>query len=217
MSIRLFSSIFLIALAVASCQDPKEEVISLDEIMPKSERYDGSDSTRNKGEGNDSIQTALNDFASGGLKFDALSFITDRIFPERFGPKSVDKFQLTRGDETIQYYRLLFSDSVKTKNAFFNWIDCFGENCNPHFVGESTNFQKNAFTILVNDTSLFFIESTAKIDMEEWFSLLEKKEYTPTWNYVIEQLPRGKAKWFQFVEEKKVKLTSTRKEYENSK
>ena len=198
MSIRLFSSIFLITLAVASCQDPKEEVISLDEIMPKSERYDGSDSTRNKGEGKDSIQTALNDFASGGLKFDALS-------------------KLIRGDEIIQYYRLLFSDSVKTKNAFFNWIDCFGENCSPHFVGESTNFQKNALTILVNDTSLFFIESTAKIDMEEWFSLLEKKEYTPTWSYVIEQLPRGKAKWFQFVEEKKVKLTSTRKEYENSK
>ena len=207
----LFFSLCLMALTFVSCQDPKEEVISLDEIMPKSERYDGSDSTKNEIDSGDSIKISLYDFTSNGLKIEGLSYITGRVFPERFGPEAVDKYALTRGEETIYFYRLVFSDSVKTKNAFFNWIDCFGEGCTPHFIGESANFQKNSFLISVNDTSMFFIESTAKIDTKEWFAFLEKKEYEPTWNYVIEQTPRGKAKWYHFEEEKKVKLESTRK------
>lgn len=194
-----------------ACKDPKEEVISLDEIIPKSERYDDSDSTKNDANQIDSIQFALNTFNSKGMEFEGLSYITERIFPERFGPKTVEKYTLTKADESTNFYRLVFSDSVKTKNAFFNWIDCFGEGCNPHFVGEERNFQKNSFMISLNDTCLFFIESTAKMDTKLWFDFLEKQEYKPDWKYVIEQGTRGKAKWFRFEEEKKVKLESTRK------
>lgn len=89
-------------------------------------------------------------------------------------------------------------------NAFYNWIDCFGEKCKSLFIGEEKNLQSSATMILVSDSTLIYIESD-KIDFDLWYDFHKEKGYENDFNLTIEQRPRGRAKWFTFVDETKTK------------
>src|SRR5690606_36530854 len=104
---------------------------------------------------------------------------------------------------TFLFIEWKFKDSTKVMNAFFNWMDCFGENCKSIFIGEERLFQANPIQILVNDSTLVFIEGIASFDFKTWETYFENRDYPLDWNYVIEQRKRGRARWFTYVEEKK--------------
>ncbi len=188
----------------SSCGDKENEVIDLNDIIEGSERYnEDSLNVDHKTKEDDTLAIYLKDFKSHGIDVNELTVIEEKYFPDRLGPIHTLKFELQCEENTFRFVQWTFDDSTKVINAFYNWMDCFGEKCKSIFIGEERVFQTNPFHLLVNDSSLIFIEGIESFDFKEWESYFEKKGYGLDWNYVIEQRKRGRAHWFNYIEEKK--------------
>jgi len=187
-----------------SCGDKEIEVINLNDIIEGSDRYkEDSLQVENNTNELDTLSVFLNDFKSHGISLNDVGIVDDKYFPDRFGPIETMKFELNRDENTFRYIQWKFTDSTKVMNAFFNWMDCYGDKCKSIFIGEERIFQTNPFHLLVNDSVLIFIEGTESFDFKEWENYFEQKGFPLDWNYVIEQRKRGKAHWFSYIEKKK--------------
>ena len=168
------------------------------DILPSSDKnYD--DIVNDSIDDHSSVQ-----FESIGYKASVLDKFERRLFPDRFGPDTSCVYRLTNEKDTIYYHKWLYEDSVKVMNAFYNWIDCFGENCKSMFLGDERNFQKEAMMILVSDTTLLFIEG-GNLNFKSWYTYHNNLGYDQDYNYTIEQRHRGRARWFTFEDKKKIK------------
>jgi hypothetical protein len=90
----------------------------------------------------------------------------------------------------------VFKDTIRTKNALYNWLDCFGPSCKSIKVSEKKNFQRDYMLMLVNDTSITYVSSPVKIDFKSWLTYFEKLEIE-NWRLMLEQNAGGKATWSQ--------------------
>jgi len=202
--VRQFFFIVSAILILTSCGGGKEEVVDLDDIIAGSDRYsEDSLNVKNEIDPKDTLALKLREFNDNGVEVKEIIALTDNYFPDRFGPITSEKYELQSEGNTFRFVQWIFEDSTKTMNAFFNWMDCFGEKCKSIFIGEERVFQSNPFQILVNDSTLIFIEGIESFDFKIWETYFEKQAYPLDWNYVIEQRKRGKAHWFTYIEEKK--------------
>ena len=197
-------SILSLVILFSSCGDKEKEVIDLGDIIEGSERYnEDSLNVKNDIDPEDTLAIKLKQFNDYGLVLSQIDVIEDNYFPDRFGPVNVEKYDLQSEGNSFRFIEWKYKDSIKVMNAFFNWMDCFGDNCKSIFIGEARVFQSNPFQLLVNDSSLIFIEGLESFDFKMWESYFEKQGYPLDWNYTIEQRKRGKAHWFTYIEEKK--------------
>lgn len=189
----------------AACGEKKKEVLrDMKDLTPRSER----DYTQQKNEKVDTIDFGFNSGVANelGLNVSGIKFNKALMFPDRFLPKSTKKLILMQEVDSILFCQWSFKDSTQTKNAFYNWVDCFGEKCKSIKFGETINFQKDNFVILVNDTSLTYISSVKKIQQDDWLRFFEKTVAIKNWKTVIYQSSRSKATWFKVVDGKKEPL-----------
>jgi hypothetical protein len=189
----------------AACGEKKKEVLrDMKELTPKSER----DYTQQKIEKVDTIYFGFNSFIANelGLNVSGIKFNEAAMFPDRFEPKSTKKLILMQEADSTLFCQWSFKDSTQVKNAFYNWLDCFGEKCKSIKFGETINFQKDNFVILVNDSCLTYITSIKKIQQDFWLQFFDKTEATKNWKIVIYQSSRSKATWFKVVDGKKETL-----------
>ena len=128
------------------------------------------------------------------------------LFPDRVGPKNVEKYRLSLGDEEIIFVKWRFADSLRVSNALFNWSDCFGAKCTSIRIGEEKNLQRNAFQILANDTVLIYLESATQLDSRKWDNYFDQHGYDLDWNYRLEQARSGRVRWFNYLDEKKTPI-----------
>lgn len=187
--------VFLSAWLVSSCQDPKEELIDLNEIIPQSENY-------KEGDQNKIDSAEVNDFGFNlklarelGLDVMELDSFPEPMFPDRFVPRSIQKLKLQFKEDGMFYGQWIYKDSIKTMNALFNWLDCFGPKCKSLKYLQSANFQKEELLIFLNDTSITYISSPLKLDKSLWQQYLEKDRKIEAWDLVIAQRKGGKASW----------------------
>ena len=181
-----------------ACEDPIEEVINLNDIIEESDNYkEGEVAEELSVELDSSLQLVI-PFNKDGFEFIGAKQIDKILFPDRFGPIANNKIELISSSDTINYLHWSYSDSSKTMNAFYNWIDNFGEKGKSFFVGENTNFQKRPFILFVGDTSITFIESNLNLGFSEWENFQSIDDRTKDWNYVLEQRRRSKARWYVY-------------------
>lgn len=196
--------ILTLLLLLSSCGEKEEEVIDLEDIIEGSDRYsEDSLDVNNETDPKDTLTIKLKDFKENGIEATEIAAISDNFFPDRFGPLSSEKYELQLEGNKFQFIAWKFEDSTKVMNAFFNWMDCFGDKCKSIFIGEERVFQAEPFQLLVNDSVLVFIEGVESFDFKTWESYFKNKDFPLDWNYIIEQRKRGKAHWFTYVEEKK--------------
>lgn len=195
----------LIGLFFVACgQKEKETILDMKDISPQAE----GDYTQNK---KDTIKTVDYGFNTKiadeiGVQVMEMDLLEESMFPDRFEPTAVKKLMLQLKEDQILYCQWTYKDSIKTMNAFYNWIDCFGEKCKSIKFGQSVNFQKDNFILFVNDTSLTYISSQIKLKSEDWLRYFELKNELVDWRILIHQGTRAKANWFKVVEGKKEAL-----------
>lgn len=191
-------SIISIVLTFFACTKQKEEVIDLHDIIAESDNYkEGDTIVSDEKMEDDSTQMVLTDFQENGIEVTSVSFIDKSMFPERFGVESSKKYQLNFEGDTIRFYNWRYKDSVKTINAFFNWIDNFGKKGKSIFIGEEKNLQVNPFLLFVSDTSMIFIDAKKNASKKEWVNYFKSKGYSSDWNYILQQSKHGKVRWEQ--------------------
>jgi len=91
-----------------------------------------------------------------------------------------------------------FSDSVKLNNAFYNWLDCFGSDCQEVKLNEDIKAVKTppSFT-LVYDTTIVILEYPCEHIQNDWKSFKDSlvKKYGNDYRYRIDVGCGGPLKW----------------------
>lgn len=141
-----------------------------------------------------------------GIQVMEIDSIDEPMFPDRFIPRRTNKLALQLKEDLIVYCQWSFKDSIHTKNALYNWIDCFGPKCKSIKLGQKANFQKDNFVMFVNDTSITYISSRINISAEDWMKYFEIKNEIVDWKIMIQQNTSSKAKWYMVAEGKKEEI-----------
>ncbi len=205
---RIFFKFLVILVLFYSCSsNKKDEVVDLSEITSSSERYkEGAIEVEKKKKKEISFTDTLDirfkgildSLNSSNLKVQKLDIIS---FPDRFGAKSITKFYWKEKTDSINFIDWEFTDSLKTENAFYNWIDCFGENCRSIKIGEKIKIYKRGILVLVNEKHLIVIDSDKKIDYLNWVSVLKNQLFGENWKFIVFQPKKGKAVWMNYKNE----------------
>lgn len=200
----LFLVSFVLLLTAACGGSQKDEVLDMNDITPQAQRKEpvvkGEVKTSDYGF-NRTVADSI------GLKVMEIDSVEEPFFVDRFSPRSQTKVHLQLKEDKIVFCQWTFKDSVKTKNAFYNWIDCYGEKCKSIHFGQNVNFQKDNFRLFMNDTSITYISSALKLSTKDWLAYLKSASGVEEWKLIIEQSTRGKAKWMRFFDDKLEELT----------
>ncbi len=191
-----------------SCESPPEEVLDLNDIVSTSKHYKEGLETEPQVEEIDSTHLIIDHFSKNGITVSSLSMEEWQLFPDHFGTERMVKYKMVFDSNNINYCSWTYKDSSKTTNAFFNWIDNFGEDKKSFFIGETARFQRDPFMLLVSDTTMIFIEGKKNFLNSVWETYTENIGYEKNWNYFLTQRRNSKVTWFVFDNDKKVTFRS---------
>ncbi len=188
----------LILFFACSGQD-NYEVVSSEEVLPQAKG--DYDYTEQENEEDTLEMSTLEQNLKASLdgiqfsKNNDLRIEDTRILPNQLGYK--EKKETFFNYDSIPYHFLewTFVDSTQTVNAFYNWLDCFGNDCRSIKINEAVNGCKQAFIVWVSDTNITYLESTDPIEKRKWEELFFNKKRA--WNYIIQQAPRSKINWLK--------------------
>lgn len=187
---------------MSACSKPEEKIIDVSEIIPQSKRdYDKVEDEIDKKDSTRGIRAL---FYGNGIEVDSLVFSDKKQFPDRVGPKSSKKYKISNSSGSFEYYNWTFKDSIKTVNAFYNWVDMFEVDQ----LGDEVNFQQEPLCIMVGDTTLIFI-SGSSITLDTWIDCHKALGFDEEWNYLVDQKFGSRARWFTFADGEKVRFKSS--------
>tara|TARA_B100000809_G_C15053632_1_gene499860 strand:+ start:61 stop:645 length:585 start_codon:yes stop_codon:yes gene_type:complete len=111
------------------------------------------------------------------------------------GKQNASNGKTNRVKPKADFYIYNFSDSVKLNNAFYNWLDCFGDDCNEVKLNQNIENVKStpSFT-LVYDTTLISIEYLCENDWKSFQNCIIK-QYGENYRYLINVECGGPLKW----------------------
>ena len=130
---------------------------------------------------------------------------------DRFGYSSFQKIQF-KGKNTVSYgktnmvtpiatlFLYNFSDTLKTKNAFYNWLDCYGSDCNPVKLNEDvTSIKTPPMFTLVYDTCIVTVEYLCEHKKNDWKSFQDSivSKFGNNYLYRIDVECGGPLTWAQ--------------------
>ncbi|MBL7898152.1 MAG: hypothetical protein JNJ99_06430, partial [Crocinitomicaceae bacterium] len=131
---KIYFGLVLFSLVACEQEQAPQEVISFEELAGQT----GEEPTLvTENQSNPILKIEkLNDFVNSQLYlFDTISNHESHPI-DRFGYSSFSKLNFSLksmvnsdSNESASLYYYSFSDTVKTQNAFYNWLDCFGKNC----------------------------------------------------------------------------------------
>jgi hypothetical protein len=196
--------ILALPLLLWACEAEKPEVVDMEDLLENSERYPEGQNPEDTPAEEDTFALVKKNLKEAGIEAGEVLAWNDILFPERFGPKRSWRFQAVTANDTMRLASLSYADSLRVMNSVYNWIDCFGKKCKSVFVGQQVNMQRNAFMLFVGDTSLIYLEANEALNFESWQKYLESLGYEKNWNILIEQKKGGAARWYTFVDEKKI-------------
>lgn len=194
---------FLIT-SVVSCSDNEKETVSLEDISHTSDKFDNIDDKEEIPEIKDEKPKKGYFLAAfDSIYKDASWFMLDSLlFPDRFGPSKMEKWYLLSKKDSIVALHYEFKDSLRTKNAFFNWLDCYGPKCASYQVGSQFKKQSRNSLFLVGENQLVYLEAKSPIALEKLIGILNEEKEDQNWMYVLE-IPGGKkTRWSTMKEGK---------------
>jgi hypothetical protein len=194
-----WTAIIGIVLFLFSCGKTEEEVVDLSEVIPQAEKdYEEVE------ENETLLESSYEEIFLQSFPEEVdLEPIQKRLFPDRFGTDTSYHYEIIIKTDTLNYHKWIYSDSVKTVNAFYNWIDCFGSNCRSFFIGAEENMQPEAMLLTVNDTCMIYL--TGDVDHKKWLEFFEENGYKKEWYYFVEQRKSGRARWYHFENNERIK------------
>lgn len=192
-----------IILILFSCsEDKKVKLVSDQSILPQAEKeYNYSKDTIFQKMKYDSLQLQLiqTDTAIQFIPKDSSKLYNDDaiLLPNQLGFKKKTTYFFNRKTAEFHYIKWTFKDSLQTINAFYNWLDCFGSNCQSIRINQATNGSKNAFLLYVTNTAIIYLNSNKTIQKKDWENSLLYKTPSKKVNYILIQPFIGKIEWLK--------------------
>lgn len=204
-------TVFVALILVVSCSDDADKTVSLEDISHTSDKFDHIDDDKGEVEIKDEKpKKAYFLTAFDSIYTDASWFMLDSLlFPDRFGPSKMEKWYLLNKKDSIVALHYEFKDSLRTKNAFFNWIDCYGPKCSSYQIGSQFKKQSRNSLFLIGANHLVYMESQLPIKTEELIGILNEKKKDRNWIYVLEIPGRKKTRWSTVKEGEFLEINKT--------
>jgi hypothetical protein len=182
-------------LILFSCSSEQEKVVKLDDIVSGSKEKKEEKVTKAVNDSTQKLSFFVNRLCDT-LKINkkTVSIDTSFDFPERFHPIKIDKVTFNQGD-LISYKHWKWSDSVKSTQVFFNWLDQFGDHKTSLTVGDMISVSKTGFMVLVQDKSIISIDFTSTFKPEYFIRKLTNCGFGKHWKYILYQQPSKKINW----------------------
>lgn len=192
-------ALFIGSVLLIACTERKQsESISIEDFLPQSKR----DTMKVEEDiAEDTLPPSpLIDFLT---EVDSTFFLLDveeeNHFPDRLGYTEKEYLSFSSGKTAYSLVIWEFTDSLKTVSAFYNWLDCFGENCESIRVGEETSISKSkSLAVWVSTEKIVYINAKKKSiqyhQWKKWISTFFEDEwifhfYKPVWNTINWYIP----------------------------
>lgn len=189
-----------------SCKDTtNEKPLSMDDIVAQSDKYKENDTP---------IQETKTIFF-----YDSLSLVAQRIAdtlplmresillsdtllpPDRFLFSSKEKWTGMSQESPILVAQWQYKDSLQTKNAFFNWLDCYGKGCASLRLFEEKKLSKASFLFFILDRRMIYVSTSTKMDAKKMIESLAVTFPKDRILYVVSQTAGRKTEWWSMIEE----------------
>jgi len=193
-----FIGILMLTVGIVGCNSSGDDVVNYSDISPngKQHNYKEEQDTVDAKRPEKSAFFALADTLipeAGWIQWDST------LFPDRFGASSSEKWILKTENDSLIVLNYTFKDSLKTKNAFFNWIDCFGPKCTSYVIGDNIRVKGKYAYFLIGEKQLMYLEGSHKMDEKTIRSSFYAKPKTENWIYLVRMTPTGKTVWKRIV------------------
>lgn len=153
-SVKAYIVFFLTCLILTGCNNPEEiKEVSMEDFIPQSKRdYTFEQDSLSAVEvvntlSDETFRLLINEIVDGDWREVERGFYLDR-----FGAKSSVKIE--NSESYGVWYIYQFSDSLKTRNALYNWLDCFTSSCLSIQLNQSAVVRENFGQVWGNDTLL---------------------------------------------------------------
>ena len=175
---KLKSFIFLLfcTFGLIACKNGAgpEDSLSLDDVVEGSNKSYTDLSKEELSEEKTSLDETYAAFAAElGESIEQTRVIDSLMFVDRFDTKSSYKYQNDSSKMFVAEWE--FANPALAKNAFMNWIQCFGTKCNALAVGDSVGISSEKMAILLSGNELYY------------FSGIKKEVFKKTVNYLLEE------------------------------
>lgn len=135
---------------------------------------------------------------SVNLEITKISPNQEKTFIERFPNKKIFNFILESKNSEVKHLQIDYLDSNAMKNAFFNFLDCYGKDCKSIELFQKVKFSKTFFMLLASTKSIHIIESEFNQNPKKWINLFRYSNKKDPIKFIIIQKKLQKAKWFGY-------------------
>jgi len=136
------------------------------------------------------------------IKFDSISPSFTRHFIDRFNAKTFIKNKLYYENDSINHFRWGFKDSTDKKNAFYNWLDCFGKECKQVKLYETFKSERQNALIFISQKSISYIAGRQILSKDLWMNFEKTAFAKDSLHLLIVQQPGKNAVWYRYQKNK---------------
>ena len=135
---------------------------------------------------------------SVNLEITKINVIPEKTFIQRFPYKNATNLLVESKKNLVTHLEINYSDSNAMKNAFFNYLDCYGKDCKSIELFQKVKFSKTFFMLITTTKSIHIIESENNLNSSDWINCVRFSKIADPIKFIIIQKKQQKAKWFSY-------------------
>jgi hypothetical protein len=128
-----------------------------------------------------------------------LQALDSTLYVNRFGPNEELSFLRYASADTTEWYIYQFADSLKTVNAFYNWLDCFSTDCQSLSIRQEAKLKDRAGFVWVSNQWIIVVFIRAgkpKFERTFWDEFIEEDQQL----FYLHWKKNGKLNWWMAEE-----------------
>ena len=135
---------------------------------------------------------------SVNLEITKINLNPEKTFIQRFPYKNATNLLLESKKNLVKHLQINYSDSNAMKNAFFNYLDCYGKDCKSIELFQKVKFSKTFFMLITTTKSIHIIESENNLNSSDWINCVRFSKIADPIKFIIIQKKQQIAKWFSY-------------------
>jgi hypothetical protein len=135
---------------------------------------------------------------SVNLEITKINVNPEKTFIQRFPHKNATNLLVESKKNLVTHLEINYSDSNAMKNAFFNYLDCYGKDCKSIELFQKVKFSKTFFMLITTTKSIHIIESDNNLNSSEWINCVRFSKIADPIKFIIIQKKQQKAEWFSY-------------------
>ena len=132
------------------------------------------------------------------LEITKINVNLEKTFIQRFPNKKSTNLVLESKNNIVKHLQINYADSNAMKNAFFNYLDCYGKDCKSIELFQKVKFSKTFFMLISTTKSIHIIESENNLNSSDWINCVRFSKIADPIKFIIIQKKQQKAKWFSY-------------------